>query len=86
MKIHIKDLEIDEKVSIEDLAKRMQNFTGADISGACKLATYNAHKRGQVQKDSSRDPDFEPEIIVSLEDFLEAIEEIDNRIQLNLKE
>jgi transitional endoplasmic reticulum ATPase len=86
LKIHVTDLEIDEKVSIEDLAKRMEDFTGADISGVCKLATYNAHKRGQVQKDSSKNVDFKPEIIVNLDDFIDAIEEIHKRIQLNLKE
>lgn len=86
LKIHVKDLEIDEKISIADLAKRMENFSGADISGACKLASYNAHKRGQIKQNSSNKSDFKTDIVINLDDFIEAIEEIRNRIQLNSEE
>ncbi len=42
LKIHTKDMPLDDSVNIEDLAERMDGYVGADIEGICREAAIHA--------------------------------------------
>ncbi len=82
-KIHTQNLHLEDDVSIEDLARQSENYTGADIKGVCGLATFNAIKR------LNPDRNFEPgkilyhlpdDLKLNKQDFLDAIKEIAQRL------
>ena len=79
-----RDLSLDDEISLEEIAKLSENFTGADIKGVCRLAVMNAVKRDipELQKDLDNFPD--ESVIntkVTKQDFLSAIEEIADRLK-----
>ncbi len=59
LKIHTKKMSIDKKIKIEELAKKMKGFSGAEIKATVTEAGYNAirNKRNKVTKE-----DFEKAI------------------------
>ena len=80
--IHTRNLQLDFDVSLEDIAKQSDKFTGAEIKGACQLATLNAIKRHipdlRVRPDEISD-DMINNIKLNTQDFLNAIREIAER-------
>ncbi len=42
LKIHTKDMPLDDSVNIDDLAERMEGYVGADIEGICREAAIFA--------------------------------------------
>jgi len=77
--IKARDLNCDGAVSYEELADLTENFTGAEISGVCKLAHYNAIKRKSVNSDSKIKNKKDKEVLIYSEDFINAIMEINER-------
>ena len=82
--LYTRDLLLDDEISLEEIAKLSENFTGADIKGVCRLAVMNAVKRDipELQNDLDNLPD--ESVIntkVTKQDFLSAIEEIADRLK-----
>jgi len=81
--IHTRDLPLDDEISLEEIAKLSDNFTGAEIKGVCRLALINALKREtpdfstEVDKISN---DLDLQLKVNKQDFLSAIKEIADRL------
>lgn len=77
-----KDLPLDDDVSLEQLAERSDNFTGADIEGVCRLAIISAAKRKIPELQNGLD-DSSDEVVVNTkivkQDFLKAVDEIADR-------
>jgi transitional endoplasmic reticulum ATPase len=42
LKIHTKDMPLDDSVNLEELAERMEGYVGADIEGICREAAILA--------------------------------------------
>jgi transitional endoplasmic reticulum ATPase len=62
LKVHTKNMPISKKIDIKELAKKMKNYTGADIENVCREAAIIALRNNIETKE------------VSLEDFEKAIE------------
>jgi len=68
LKIHTKNMPLDKKVNLEDLAKKTERFSGADIAGLCQKVGLKAIKdkmNGKIK-----------EIKISQKMFDEIIKEI----------
>jgi len=81
--IKTRDLNCDATVSYEELANLTEKFTGAEISGVCKLAHHRVLKRKSVNSDSKTKNEKDKEILIISEDFKEAITEIAERKELS---
>lgn len=57
LKIHTKDMPLKD-VNLEDIAKRCENFSGADLEGVCREAGLNA-LRGNMDAKQVTKEDFE---------------------------
>ena len=82
--IHTRDIPLSDDVSLIEIAKLSENFTGADIKGACQLATINAIKREMpdfTTRDITSPEDLELSFKVEKQDFIDAIEEIAERMK-----
>lgn len=81
--IHTKYLPLDEEISLEEIAKLSEKFTGADIKGVCRLAIMNAAEREKQEINTEFDKisdDSNIQLKISREDFLNAIKEITDRL------
>jgi len=82
--LYTKGLPYDGEISLDELAELSTNFTGADIKGVVRLAIINAAKRDipTPQNESDNLP-YESIVNAKLinQDFLNAIEEIANRLK-----
>jgi len=81
--IHTKYLPLDEEISIEEIAELSENFSGADIKGVCRLAIMNAAERENPDINSEDDKihdDSDIQLKIFRKDFLNAIEEIADRL------
>jgi len=59
LKIKTNEMPLDKDVSLEDLAKKMQGYSGADIDAVCREAAINALRRNaDVEKVSLKDFDI----------------------------
>ena len=87
--IHTKDLPLDNDISLEEIAKLSENFTGADIKGVCQLAIINAAERKKsdikIEVDKIFD-DSDIQIKVIKHDFLNAIKEIKDTKEITVGE
>jgi len=63
--IHTRKMNLAKDVSLSQLAKITEGFSGADIKAACVEAGYNAIRNGRV--------------VVTMKDFLDAVEKIKAR-------
>ena len=82
--IHTKYLPLDDEISLEEIAKLSENFTGADIKGVCRLAIMNATEREKPDINTEGDKIFDDSDIqlkINRKDFLSAIEEIADRLK-----
>lgn len=83
-KIYTRDLPLEDNISTEELAKKSENFSGADIKGVCQLASFNAFKRQfpNINQPEDVNEDLTEKISISNNDFLNAITEISERIKI----
>jgi len=82
--IHTKNVSLDDEISLLEIAKYSENFTGADIKGVCQLAAINAVKREMLDFNTNAINSangLEKEIILEKQDFLSAIEEITEKLK-----
>jgi len=82
--LYTRDLLLDDEISLEEIAKLSENFTGADIKGVCRLAVMNAVKRDKPELQNDLDNLTDESVIdtkVTKQDFLSAIEEIADRLK-----
>jgi len=87
-RIHTRSMPLEKSVSIEELAKNTQNFSGADISGVCKEALINALKRllPQIELDSEKiDPKYLEQIEITPDDFDLGLKIVSINVNLRLK-
>ncbi len=86
--IHTRDMPLEISVSIQELAKSTQNFSGADISAVCKEAAMSAMNRLLLEIDlDSEDIDSEllEQIEVNVNDFNQGIRKISRNIKIREK-
>jgi transitional endoplasmic reticulum ATPase len=58
LKVHTKNMPISKKIDIKELAKKMKNYTGADIENICREAAIIA-LRENIETKEVRPDDFE---------------------------
>lgn len=76
-KIHLEGKPIEDNINIDELAERLEGFTGADIKGICEEATILAIRRGIFQYTiNDADPNTYEGVKVSIDDFNKAIDKI----------
>ena len=76
-KIHLQNRPIDPNVKIDELALKLEGYTGADIQGICEEATILAIRRGIYEAgiNENNTSTFE-KVKITKEDFEKAIEKI----------
>jgi transitional endoplasmic reticulum ATPase len=76
-KIHLQNRPIDLNVKIDELALKLEGYTGADIKGICEEATILAIRRGIYEAgiNENNTSTFE-KVKITKEDFEKAIEKI----------
>lgn len=82
--LYTKDLPLDDEISLEEIAKLSENFTGADIKSVCRLAVIKAVKREIPELQNDLDYLLDNSVIntkVTEQDFLSSIEEIADRLK-----
>jgi len=87
-RIHTKNMPLEKSVSIQELAKSTQNFSGADISAVCKEAAMSALNRllPEIDLDSkSIDKKLLKQIEVNATDFDQGISKIARNVKLREK-
>ncbi len=50
LKVHTREMPLEEDVSITELAKEMEGYTGADIEGLCREAALSALRENKKAK------------------------------------
>ena len=68
-KVHMKDMPVEKGISVEEMAKRSDGYTGADIEAVVRFAGINSIKKNYKIKNSK-------ELVVTKEDFENAFLEI----------
>jgi transitional endoplasmic reticulum ATPase len=76
-KIHLKERPLDDGLDIENLAEKLDGFTGADIKGICEEATLLAIRRGIYDEMIDvYDPESFKKVKITEAEFEKAIEKI----------
>jgi len=80
-KIHTRKMPLAEDVSLEELARRTEGYSGADIEAVCREAAMNAMRRLVRElglKDAKHElpKEAEERLLVTKEDFEKALQEI----------
>jgi transitional endoplasmic reticulum ATPase len=85
MKVHTKNMPIAKNVNIEELAKKMENYTGADIENVCREAAMIALRKNIESKEvilenfeqalENSNPSVDEETIKMYDSFNEKIKE-----------
>jgi len=87
-RIHTRSMPLEKSVSIKELAKNTQNFSGADISGVCNESLIFALRRvlPQMELDYENiDPEYLDQIEISPNDFDQGLKKISKNVKLRLK-
>jgi len=71
-KIHTKDMKLDKKISFDELVKRSDGFSGAEIRSACTEAGYCA-----IRADRTK---------VAIQDFIDGLQKVGEGVQYEGKE
>ncbi|USG99052.1 CDC48 family AAA ATPase [Thermococcus argininiproducens] len=78
-KVHTRNVPLAEDVSLEELAKRTEGYTGADIEAVVREAALNA-MRGAIVKGeispNTRASDIRKRVKVTMKDFEEALKKV----------
>ncbi len=76
-KIHLKERPLEDGLDIENLAEKLDGFTGADIKGICEEATLLAIRRGVYDElIDVHDPESFKKVKITEAEFEKAIEKI----------
>ncbi len=87
-RIHAKNMPLVKMVSLKELARSTQNFSGADISAVCQEAAMSAIRRYQSQIDLESeiiDPELLEQIEITPNDFDLGIKKIAKNVNLREK-
>lgn len=79
LQIHTRGMPLAKDVSLNDLAKRLHGYTGADLRALCRESALKALRRYIPDIDIESEiiaPDVLEKLIVNSEDFQEAFKEI----------
>jgi len=63
-------------IKLDQLAKKLKNYTGAEIEAVVKSASSFCFARSTNLMDFSKDPTLNDNSAVEYQDFIKAIEEI----------
>jgi len=77
--IHTRNMPLDKKISLKEFSQITHGFVGADISAVCREAAMSALRRylPKINLESDMiDPDLLEQIVVTKEDFEEALKEV----------
>ena len=74
--VHTKNMPIEDKIKLEEYAKRTEGYTGADINSVCREAGVIAIRR--AYKEQSKD------LTITKEDFEAALKTISKAIEKNI--
>lgn len=77
--VHTREMPLEKKVSLKELAKKTSGWTGAEIESVCRRAGLNAIKRNYSKEDSKK-------LRITVKDFESAIKEISKTIGKEKKE
>lgn len=83
LKINLKDVEVCPELNINDIAERLEGYSGADITNVCRDASMMAMRRrihGLTPEEIRNLTKEELELPVSREDFEEAIRKINKSV------
>ncbi len=86
LKIHTKFMSVDKNVILENLAKDMENYTGAEIENVVREAGMEAIRRATVRMEKGGDENDDSLYIVKREDFETALAEVRPAIPKELAE
>ncbi|USS40671.1 CDC48 family AAA ATPase [Thermococcus aggregans] len=78
-KVHTRNVPLAEDVSLEELAKRTEGYTGADIEAVVREAALNAMRRAIAEgiiKPGMRASEIRQEVKVTMKDFEEALKKV----------
>ena len=87
-RIHTKNMPLEKSVSIQELAKNTQNFSGADISAVCKEAAFFSLNRliPEIELNSKKiDSKLLKRIEITPNDFDQGLKKISKNVKLRLK-
>jgi transitional endoplasmic reticulum ATPase len=76
MKVHTKNMPLAKNVNIEELAKKMENYTGADIENVCREAAMIAFRENLALPENSgkKDDEITLKNLVTLKNFKQALD------------
>lgn len=83
LKINLKDVEVCPELDVNDIAERLDGYSGADITNVCRDASMMAMRRrihGLTPEEIRNLTKEELELPVSREDFEEAIRKINKSV------
>jgi len=86
--IHTRKLPLEKSVSLQELAKSTQNFSGADISAVCKEAAMFALRRYLPQIDLESeiiDPELLEQIEITPNDFDQGLKKVSRNVKIREK-
>jgi len=86
LKINLKDVKVAEDVSIEEIAKKLTGYSGADITNVCRDAAMQSMRRriqGLRPDDIRKLSKDELDLPTSATDFDDAIEKINKSVSKN---
>lgn len=74
LKVHLRGKPVATGISVQGMASRMREFSGAEIASVCNRAALKAVRR--VVEALEGAPSDEAEVVMEAEDFEQAISEI----------
>ncbi|WP_048151536.1 CDC48 family AAA ATPase [Palaeococcus ferrophilus] len=79
LKVHTRKMPLGEDVKLEELAKKTEGYTGADIAAVVREAAMTAMRRAIASgliKPGARLDEIKEKVRVTMEDFKEALEKV----------
>jgi transitional endoplasmic reticulum ATPase len=88
-KVHTRNVPLAEDVSREELAKRTEGYTGADIEAVVREAALNAMRRAIAEgviKPGTRASEIRQKVKVTMKDFEEALKKVGPSVSKEMME
>jgi len=83
--VHTRDKPLAENVDLDDLAKRTENFVGADVEAVCREATMQATREFLNSVDPEEAAESAGNVRVTADHFEHALEEVTPSIDEEIK-
>lgn len=83
LKINLKDVQLDKELDLDELAKKFEGYSGADISNVCRDASLMGMRKRVIGLDREEIKSLnakEIDMPVSREDFLDALKRIKSSV------